>query len=66
MIDVQTRIQIECFLNELGEVPHLAHGDYSPLYAKYPKVRICIRRAFMIIQKRLHPAWSAADTGVLL
>lgn len=52
MIDAGTRFQIDQFLNELQEwlKTHEPEGDYRWLYAKYPKVRICIRRAMLAVK----------------
>jgi hypothetical protein len=53
MIDEETQKQIDAFLGELRELTQgpNAPSDYSHLYAKYPLVRIGIRRALYHISK---------------
>lgn len=46
--------QIDCFLKDLVKIldshsrEELKGMDFKPLYAKYPRVRICIRRALYV------------------
>jgi hypothetical protein len=49
MIDTKTQQQIDAFLAELKAMTNgeMVEGDYRPLYAKYPLVRLCIRRAIL-------------------
>lgn len=54
MIKFRDKLQIESFFRELSlllKSKDSPDGDYSSLYAKYPKVRIGIRRAMVWIEK---------------
>jgi hypothetical protein len=50
-ISEETRKQIEGFLEELRASGRTT-GDFSDLYAKYPKVRIGIRRALLYLEQK--------------
>lgn len=52
-MDAETHKQTDAFLAELLELTkgHMIPGDYSDLFAKYPLVRLCIRRAIIATRK---------------
>ena len=51
MIGDETDMQIKQFLDELRKwlKTNKPEGDFRWLYDKYPKVRICIRRAILFV-----------------
>jgi hypothetical protein len=53
MLDAETKLQMQQFIDELREwlKENGPEGDYRWLYAKYPKVRIGIRRAILVASK---------------
>lgn len=44
--------EIELFLKDILTEYNLGIRDFRPLYAKYPNVRICCRRAILIAEKK--------------
>lgn len=55
MTDEESQKQIDDFLAELKQLVKdgKATGDLSGLYAKYPKVKIGIRRAMFFVDKKI-------------
>lgn len=55
MIDEETNLQIDAFLNELKSIvlAEKMTGDFTELYSRYPKVRIGIRRAMFFVDKQI-------------
>lgn len=53
MIDAETQAQINEFLKDLKDLTtgDMIPMDYSFLYERHPKVRLCIRRAFLALRK---------------
>ena len=57
MIDDTSRtlpkIEIDSFIKEIGESYFDRHEtDFTSIYAKYPRVRICARRAIFTAKRR--------------
>lgn len=54
--ETKTERQIECFLTELAELMRdWSCGDAlnaKRIYKKYPLVRICLRRAMLVVKKK--------------
>jgi len=58
-MDTETTRQIDCFMMELSEIvdnhsdEDLKGMNFKPLYDKYPRVRIGLRRALYAIRRDL-------------